>query len=124
VAPELDQSGVSHSLSLNDPLRLRRSRSAPFRGAHADRQVIKVCAISIRDARSRAVRRQQGRNVAEDVVYSGTIARPRARSGHPVIRAGQEFSIETRHAPLWDTALKFGPDILRRVIDAACRRTR
>jgi 5'/3'-nucleotidase SurE len=38
VAPELDQSGVSHSLSLNDPLAAARSRSAPFRGAgHADR---------------------------------------------------------------------------------------
>ncbi len=28
VAPESDQSGVSHSLSLNDPLRLRQSRSS------------------------------------------------------------------------------------------------
>jgi len=37
-APELDQSGVSHSLSLNDPLRLRGSRPAPLRGAeNADR---------------------------------------------------------------------------------------
>ena len=30
----------------------------------------------------------------------------------------QEFSIETRHAPLWETALKFGPEILRKVIAA------
>ena len=28
------------------------------------------------------------------------------------------FSMETRHAPLWDTALKFGPPILRKVLDA------
>ena len=26
--------------------------------------------------------------------------------------------METRNAPLWDTALKFGPQILRKVIDA------
>ena len=26
--------------------------------------------------------------------------------------------METRHAPLWETALKFGPEILRKVIDA------
>jgi len=32
VAPELDQSGVSHSLSLNDPLRCARLPT-PFRGA-------------------------------------------------------------------------------------------
>ena len=38
VAPEFDQSGVSHSLSLNDPLRLRASRRAPLRRqGHADR---------------------------------------------------------------------------------------
>ena len=38
VAPETDQSGVAHSLSLNDPLRLREIDDAPFRGeGHADR---------------------------------------------------------------------------------------
>src|SRR5258706_543725 len=30
----------------------------------------------------------------------------------------QEFSMETREKPLWETALKFGPEILHRVIDA------
>ena len=38
VAPETDQSGVAHSLSLSDPLRLREISAAPFRRAgHADR---------------------------------------------------------------------------------------
>src|SRR5204862_4841823 len=38
VAPELDQSGVSHSLSLNDPLRLREVGPRPFavRGTPTD----------------------------------------------------------------------------------------
>jgi len=34
VAPELDQSGVSHSLSLNDPLRLREIDLAPLAELH------------------------------------------------------------------------------------------
>src|SRR4030095_13599735 len=38
--------------------------------------------------------------------------------GIPSFALSQEFSIETRHAPLWDPALKCGPDILRKVIDA------
>src|SRR5207245_1496064 len=29
-----------------------------------------------------------------------------------------EFIMETRNAPQWETALKFGPQILRKVIDA------
>ena len=38
IAPEHDQSGVSHSLSLNDPLRLRAARRAALCGeGHADR---------------------------------------------------------------------------------------
>jgi len=86
VAPELDQSGVSHSLSLNDPLRLR----------------------------------EVGPRHAEDVVYSGTIAGALEGTilGIPSFALSQEFSMETRHAPLWETALKFGPEILRKVIDA------
>ncbi len=62
----------------------------------------------------------KGRNVAEDVVYSGTIAGALEGTilGIPSFALSQEFSIETRHKPLWETALKFGPQILRKVIDA------
>src|SRR3569832_2666758 len=62
----------------------------------------------------------KGRNVAEDVVFSGTIAGALEGTilGLPSFALSQEFSIETRNAPLWDTALKFGPPILRRVIGA------
>ncbi len=53
----------------------------------------------------------KGRNVAEDVVYSGTIAGALEGTilGLPSFALSQEFSLETRSKPLWDTALKFGP---------------
>jgi 5'-nucleotidase len=62
----------------------------------------------------------KGRNVAEDVVYSGTIAGALEGTilGLPSFALSQEFSMETRNAPLWETALKFGPEILRKVIAA------
>jgi 5'-nucleotidase len=62
----------------------------------------------------------KGRNVAEDVVYSGTIAGALEGTilGLPSFALSQEFSLETRDKPLWDTALTFGPAILRKVIDA------
>ena len=62
----------------------------------------------------------KGRNVAEDVVYSGTIAGALEGTilGLPSFALSQEFSLETRDKPLWETALKFGPQILRKVIDA------
>src|SRR5262249_39759357 len=38
--------------------------------------------------------------------------------GLPSFALSQEFSIETRERPLWETALQFGPPIIRKVIEA------
>jgi 5'-nucleotidase len=123
VAPELDQSGVSHSLSLNDPLRLREigPRHFAVRGTPTDCVIMGARHILL-DKQPDLVLSgvNKGRNVAEDVVYSGTIAGALEGTilGFPSVALSQEFSMETRHAPLWDTALKFGPDVLRKVIAA------
>ena len=63
VAPETDQSGVAHSLSLNDPLRLRHVSEQRYavKGTPTD------CVIM-------GVGVNCGHNLAEDVTYSGTIA--------------------------------------------------
>jgi 5'-nucleotidase len=60
----------------------------------------------------------RGRNVAEDVVYSGTIAGALEGTilGLPSFALSQEFSMETRNKPLWDTALKYGADVIRNVM--------
>src|ERR1700757_2483371 len=123
VAPELDQSGVSHSLSLNDPLRLREigPRHFAVRGTPTD-YVIMGARHILGETKPDLVLSgvNKGRNVAEDVVYSGTIAGALEGTilGLPSFALSQEFTMETRDKPLWDTALKFGPSILRKVIDA------
>jgi len=123
VAPELDQSGVSHSLSLNDPLRLRDvgPRHFAVRGTPTD-CVIMGSRLILGDKGPDLVLSgvNRGRNVAEDVVYSGTIAGALEGTilGLPSFALSQEFSLETRNKPLWETALKFGPPILRKVIAA------
>ncbi len=127
VAPELDQSGVSHSLSLNDPLRLREVSPRHFavRGTPTDCVIMgarHILGDKLPDLVLSGV--NKGRNVAEDVVYSGTIAGALEGTilGFPSFALSQEFSIETRNAPLWDTALKFGPDIIRKVMAAGVPR--
>ena len=123
VAPETDQSGVSHSLSLNDPLRLREvgERHFAVKGTPTDCVIMGARHI-LGEKRPDLVLSgvNKGRNVAEDVVYSGTIAGALEGTilGIPSFALSQEFSMETRNAPLWETALKFGPPILRKVIDA------
>ena len=121
VAPELDQSGVSHSLSLNDPLRLREVSEGHYavRGTPTD-CVIMGSRHIMKDKKPDLVLSgvNRGRNVAEDVVYSGTIAGALEGTilGLPSFALSQEFSLETRTKPLWDTALKYGPDVIRNVM--------
>jgi 5'-nucleotidase len=112
---------VSHSLSLNDPLRLREvgPRHFAVRGTPTDCVIMGARHIlldKMPDVVLSGVNR--GRNVAEDVVYSGTIAGALEGTilGLPSFALSQEFSMETREKPLWETALKFGPEILRKVL--------
>ena len=121
VAPELDQSGVSHSLSLNDPLRLREvgPRHFAVRGTPTDCVIMgarHILGDKMPDVVLSGVNR--GRNVAEDVVYSGTIAGALEGTilGLPSFALSQSFSVETRDKPLWETALKFAPEIVRKVM--------
>ena len=102
VAPENDQSGVSHSLSLNDPLRLREVGEALRGEGHADR---------LRhhghpphhgghppDLVLSGVNR--GRNAAEDVTYSGTIAGAMEGTmlGIPSFALSQAYGPDTRRS--------------------------
>ena len=123
VAPELDQSGVSHSLSLNDPLRLREVGPQHFAVRGTPTDCVIMGARHILGAKPPDVVLSgvnKGRNVGEDVVYSGTIAGALEGTilGLPSFALSQEFTAEMRDHPPWDTAQKFGPDIVRRIMAA------
>ncbi|WP_315832866.1 5'/3'-nucleotidase SurE [Bradyrhizobium prioriisuperbiae] len=123
VAPELDQSGVSHSLSLNDPLRLREvgPRHFAVRGTPTDCVIMGARHI-LGDKKPDLILSgvNKGRNVAEDVIYSGTIAGAMEGVilGIPSFALSQEFGIDSRHNPHWDTGRKLGPDIIKKVLAA------
>src|SRR5262249_18494097 len=115
VAPETDQSGVSHSLSLNDPLRLRQieNRRLAVKGTPTDCLVMRVRHMpDVRPADLVLSGVNRGRNVAEDVTYSGTIAGAieGAILGIPSFALSLSFSQASRQAPHWDTCTHFAPD--------------
>src|SRR5450759_5600635 len=103
VAPETDQSGVSHSLSLNDPLRLREvgPRHFAVKGTPTDCVIMGARHImkQIPDLVLSGVNR--GRNCAEDVTYSGTVAAAMegAVLGIPSFALSQAYAVSTRHLP-------------------------
>src|SRR5512138_1573954 len=121
VAPEYDQSGVSHSLSLNDPLRLRQvgERRFAVKGTPTDCVIMGVRHIldgKPPDLVLSGVNR--GRNAAEDVLYSGTVAGAKEACvlGIPAFALSQAHSAQNKHNPFWQTAVKHGPDIIARVL--------
>jgi 5'-nucleotidase len=120
VAPEHDQSGVSHSLSLNDPLRLREVGPKHFavKGTPTDCVIMGARHImkDMPDLVLSGVNR--GRNCAEDVTYSGTVAGAMEGTvlGIPSFAMSQAYASANRHKPYWETAIKFAPDLIRRVL--------
>ncbi len=121
VAPETDQSGVSHSLSLNDPLRLREigPRRFAVKGTPTDCVIMGARHI-ISEGKPDLVLSgvNRGRNAAEDVTYSGTVAGAIEGTvlGIPSFALSQSYATASKNAPHWDTARKFGPDLIRRVL--------
>ncbi len=120
VAPEYDQSGVAHSLSINDPLRLRAIGPKRFavKGTPTDCVIMGAHHI-LSDGRPDLVLSgvNQGHNAGEDVTYSGTVAG--AIEGTilniPSIALSQSYSAANK-MPQWATTIKYAPDLIRRVL--------
>jgi 5'-nucleotidase len=123
VAPESDQSGVAHSLSLSDPLRLREISSQHFavKGTPTDCVIMAVRSI-LKDKKPDLVLSgvNRGQNVAEDVTYSGTIAGAMEGTllGIPSIALSQATSASTGRKNLfWSCAETHAPALIRKLLD-------
>src|SRR5262249_4632444 len=129
IAPEFDQSGVSHSLSLNDPLRLREigERRFAVKGTPTD-CVIMGARHVIKDRPPDLVLAgvNRGRNAGEDVIYSGTVAGAVEGTilGIPSLALSQAYRSRNGEPPHWETAVQFRPDITPRVLAARTPRHR
>jgi 5'-nucleotidase len=126
VAPETDQSGVAHSLSLNDPLRLREAGDRLFavKGTPTDCVIMGVRHIMPEKPDLVLSGVNRGRNCAEDVTYSGTVAGAMEGTvlGIPSFALSQAYAFSLKRAPQWDTAIRHAPGIIRRVLDTGMPR--
>ncbi len=124
VAPESDQSGVAHSLSLSDPLRLREisPRHYAVKGTPTDCVIMavrKIMADRPPDLVLSGVNR--GQNVAEDVTYSGTIAGAMegAMLGFPAIALSQAYGGAQGRATIeWDATEAHAAPLIRKILSA------
>ena len=121
VAPEMDQSGVAHSLSLNDPLRLREISPRHFavKGTPTDCVIMGVHRI-MADHKPDLVLSgvNVGHNMAEDVIYSGTVAGAMegAILGITSIALSQGYAPGGKNDIDWSAAETHGPKVIRDIL--------
>lgn len=119
VAPELDQSGASHSLTLRDPLRLREISEHKYalNGTPTDCVMFAVNHL-LRDGPPDLVMSgvNHGHNLAEDVTYSGTVAAAMEATLLGIPAVAISLCVNHGHPAKWATAENHLPDIIRRII--------
>ena len=121
VAPETEQSGAGHSLTLRRPLRLRRLSSRRFcvDGTPTDCVLLAVNHL-FRDRPPDLVLSgiNRGGNLGEDVTYSGTIAAAMEATllGVPAIALSQ--NIDGSATCRWSTAEHHAEALIRRLVAA------
>ncbi|WP_346909131.1 5'/3'-nucleotidase SurE [uncultured Roseibium sp.] len=121
VAPETDQSGVAHSLTLSEPLRLRQidDRHYALKGTPTDCVIMGVRKVlpGLPDLVLSGI--NKGQNLAEDVTYSGTVAgaMEAAILGVRSIAVSQAYSWDVSSEPNYMTAETHAPDLFRKLLD-------
>ena len=121
AAPEEEQSGSAHSLSLANPIRMRQLSPRKFavKGTPSDCVLMAVRHV-IKDRQPDLVLSgvNRGQNIADDVTYSGTIAAAMegTQLGVPSIALSQAFGFGESRTVKWATAEHHAPDIIRKLV--------
>ena len=121
VAPETDQSGLAHSLTLSHPLRLRKVEENRFavNGTPTDCVIMGVREImeEVPDLILSGV--NSGQNIADDVTYSGTVAGAVEGSLLGIksiaLSQGYDFAQGTRTVK-WETCETLAPVIVEKLV--------
>ena len=119
VAPQSEQSGAAHSLTLTEPLRIRKISARRFAvdGTPTDAVLMAFNHI-VKGKRPSLLMSgiNRGANLGEDVTYSGTVAAAMegALLGIPSIALSQVFRFP--HPVKWATAEHHAPALIRKLL--------
>ncbi|WP_306118346.1 MULTISPECIES: 5'/3'-nucleotidase SurE [unclassified Roseitalea] len=121
VAPETDQSGLAHSLTLNDPLRLREidERHFALRGTPTDCVIMAVTHVMPEKPDLVLSGVNSGQNIADDITYSGTVAGAMEGTllGIRSIALSQAYNFnDNRRFVPWSVAERHAPALLEKLV--------
>ena len=119
VAPETNQSGAAHSLTLTRPLRVRRHGERHFSvdGTPTDCVLIALQRIVEGppvDLMLSGI--NHGANLGEDITYSGTVAAAMEATLFKVPSIAFSQVCEDRRNIRWPTAERFAPEVIERLL--------
>jgi 5'-nucleotidase len=121
VAPETEQSGAGHSLTLQRPLRIRKLEDKRFSvdGTPTDCVMLAVKEI-MTDHRPTLLLSgvNRGGNMGEDITYSGTVAAAMEGTLLGVPSIALSLSCPDRAQPNWETPLAHAGSVIRRLVTA------
>lgn len=120
VAPETDQSGLAHSLTLSEPLRLREVRDKTFalRGTPTDCVIMAIKRLMDPAPDLVLSGVNAGQNVADDVTYSGTVAGAMEGTllGVRSIAISQAYHSGPGRVMPWDVVETLAPALIKKLI--------
>ncbi len=121
VAPETNQSGASHSLTLHEPLRCEQvgDKRYAVRGTPTDCVIMGVRHLLLDNPPNLVLSGvNKGANLADDVTYSGTIAGAIEGSllGVRSIAMSLAYGFDEAGTIHWETPLAHGPAIIERLL--------
>lgn len=122
VAPENEQSGASHSLTLASPLRLRKVGERRFAVSGTPTDCVMMACLSILEHEPPTLVLSGvngGSNLADDITYSGTVAGAMegCALGIPAIALSQEPA-GSRLEIDWSAGEVHGPAVVRQLLKA------
>lgn len=119
VAPDRDQSGVSHSVTLQRPLRIDEVGERTFAVDGTPTDCVNLAINGILPERPRLVVSgiNHGANLGDDVTYSGTVSAAMEATllGVPAIAVSQVY--RRREAPEFTAAARFARALARQVLE-------
>ena len=118
VAPETEQSAVSHSLTIRQPLRIRSvsHRCYAVNGTPTDSVLLGIIEVMKDNPPDFVISGVNcGENLGEDVIYSGTVAAAMEGTllGYPAVAFSQVIS--NQNSVNWSIVQKWLPDIFKKI---------
>lgn len=119
VSPDLDQSGVSMSISMHHPLRVHQFEERRFSVAGTPSDCVLLAVEELLPHKPDLILSgvNHGANISDSVAYSGTIggALTGTLMGIPAIAMSQAYHTETPTP--WETSVRFGAGVVRHLLE-------